>query len=147
MNKVLKIRSSGSPIIVIIDWFVKHVVRCKTISLVAFMILSATPLHAEDTKYVIKEGELVSELTNSLDTYGYSHGNHHGLQWLPKEGEDFLFCKLSDKQALVVSFDIKTNKVKSLSVVIDQTQRKEYPVVYPSSIVISAKSFALEFKK
>ncbi len=143
----MKIRSSGSPIVVIDHWFGKHVVGIKTISLVALMIFAATPLHAEDTKYVIKEGELVTQVTKSLDDYGYLHGNHLGLQWLPKEGEDFLFCKLSDKQTLVVLFDIKTNKVKSLSVVVDQTQRKEYPIVHPSSIVISAKSFALEFKK
>ncbi|BDS07360.1 hypothetical protein NT6N_24000 [Oceaniferula spumae] len=116
-------------------------------TLITIIVILASSVFSQGEEYVIKPGLNVTEVVKALDKYGFSHGSQHGLQWAPKKGQRFVFCKLSDEQTLVIVYTIETKKIVGLLVVTNQTQRKSYPIVKPDVLSISKKSFSLTFKK
>lgn len=98
----------------------------------------------------IAEGTPLAVAEQILSENGIPYGNQFGLQWLPTNGKDFLFCRLDKEATLILVYDTATKTVVNLHVHYPAPQvrsKADTVTVTPLSATFSPKEYSLTFKK
>ncbi|MDR1010969.1 MAG: hypothetical protein LBM04_07545 [Opitutaceae bacterium] len=120
----------------------------KHIFIVLLFLSSPCFAFAEESK--ITAGTPMATVEAILARNGFRYGEQFMLQWLPAEGNDFLFCRLDKEATLVVVYDTKTRKVTHLAVHYPAPQRRsraDAVIIGPVAVAFTPKEYSLTFKK